>query len=178
MISFTRVLRTEAETRAAAASLGPLLIPGDVICLIGGLGAGKTTFTQGLAHGLGLPETAVHSPTFNIVFEHRDGRLPLFHFDVYRLSGPEALHDIAFDEYLESGGVTVIEWADKITDALPPDRLDLHLASDGGDARTLSITAHDARMLSITAHDARMLSVTAQGARAEALAARWREAFA
>ncbi|MEO7717432.1 MAG: tRNA (adenosine(37)-N6)-threonylcarbamoyltransferase complex ATPase subunit type 1 TsaE [Capsulimonas sp.] len=157
MISFERLLSTEAETRAAAAALGPILFPGDVLCLIGGLGAGKTTFTQGLAQGLGLPEAAVHSPTFNIVFEHRDGRLPLFHFDVYRLSGPEALHDIAFDEYLEADGVTVIEWADKITDALPDDRMDLHLSSDGGNARSLTVEAH--------------------GARSEALAAQWREAL-
>lgn len=131
-----------AETRALAERLGRLLHPGDVLCLIGDLGAGKTTFTQGLALGLGLPpEEPVNSPTFTLLAEHPGGRLPLYHFDVYRLPDSSGLYDLAFDEYLDAGGVTVIEWADRIADALPPDRLDIVLSAAGENARMLTMTA-------------------------------------
>ncbi len=144
----TRSFQTHsaAETRALAARLGALTQSGDTLCLIGDLGAGKTTFTQGLALGLGLPpEEPVNSPTFTLVSEHPGGRVPLYHFDVYRLPDSSGLYDLAFDEYLSSDGVVVIEWADKITDALPPDRLDIALTADGPDTRQLVFAAHGAR---------------------------------
>lgn len=138
------------ETRALAERLGRLMQPGDVLCLIGDLGAGKTTFTQGLAHGLGLPpDEPVNSPTFTLVAEHPGGRLPLYHFDVYRLPDSSGLYELAFDEYLDAGGVVVIEWADKIADALPPDRLDIALRAAGEDARTLMLEAHGVRASSV-----------------------------
>ena len=144
----TRFFQTHsaAETRALAARLGARLQPGDTLCLIGDLGAGKTTWTQGLALGLGLPpEEPVNSPTFTLVSEHPGGRVPLYHFDVYRLPDSFGLYDLAFDEYLSGDGVVVIEWADKITDALPQDRLDIALTADGPDTRQLVFAAHGAR---------------------------------
>ena len=141
-----------AETRAFAARLGARLEPGDTLCLVGDLGAGKTTFTQGLALGLGLPpDEPVNSPTFTLVSEHPGGRVPLYHFDVYRLLDSSGLYDLAFDEYLSGDGVVVIEWADKILDALPPERLDIALVTDGKDP------------------DTRQMTLTAWGERAEEL---------
>ena len=136
-----------AETRALAARLGALLEPGDTLCLVGDLGAGKTTFTQGLALGLGLPpKEPVNSPTFTLVSEHPGGRVPLYHFDVYRLPDSCGLYDLAFDEYLSGDGVVVIEWADKIPDALPQDRLDAALSAEGDpDTRQITLTAQGER---------------------------------
>ena len=134
------------ETRTLATALGTQLQPGDVLCLVGDLGAGKTTFTQGLALGLGLPpDEPVNSPTFTLIAEHPSGRVPLYHFDVYRLPDSSALYDLAFDEYLDGDGVVVIEWADKIPEALPPDRLEIALIADGPDTRRIDMTGHGAR---------------------------------
>ena len=134
------------ETRSLASSIGAVLRPGDTLCLIGDLGAGKTTFTQGLALGLGLPpDEPVNSPTFMLLAEHPGGRVPLFHFDVYRLPDSSALYDLAFDEYLSGEGVVVIEWADRITDALPPDRLDLVFSAVSYETRQITITAQGER---------------------------------
>lgn len=134
------------ETRALAERLGRMLLPGDLLCLRGDLGAGKTTWTQGLAHGLSVPPSdPVNSPTFMLLAEHRGGRVPLFHFDVYRLDSAQGLYDLAFDEYLDGEGVVVIEWADRIAEALPPDRLDIALAAEGEHRRTLTFTPHGAR---------------------------------
>ena len=134
------------ETRSLASNLGAVLRPGDTLCLIGELGAGKTTFTQGLALGLGLPpDEPVNSPTFMLLAEHPGGRVPLFHFDVYRLPDSSALYDLAFDEYLSGEGVVVIEWADRITDALPPDRLDLVFSAVSYETRQITMTAQGER---------------------------------
>ena len=145
----TRALQTRsaAETRAFAARLGALLEPGDTLCLVGDLGAGKTTFTQGLALGLGLPpDEPVNSPTFTLVSEHPGGRVPLYHFDVYRLPDSSGLYDLAFDEYLSGDGIVVIEWADIIADALPPDRLDIALSAEGDpDTRQIVLNARGGR---------------------------------
>lgn len=141
----TRTFETHSadETRTLAAALGARLHPGDVLCLIGDLGAGKTTFTQGLALGLGLPlEEPVNSPTFTLLAEHPGGRIPLYHFDVYRLPDSSGLYDLAFDEYLGGDGIVVIEWADKIADALPLERIDIALTAEGPDKRRLVMTAH------------------------------------
>ncbi len=142
----TRHTYSADETRALAERLGHRLRAGDVLCLRGDLGAGKTTWTQGLARGLGVPEgDPVNSPTFMLLAEHRTGRVPLFHFDVYRLDNSGGLYDLAFDEYLDGDGVIVIEWADRIADALPDDRLDIALVPDSMDSRTITFTPHGAR---------------------------------
>lgn len=101
---------SEQETEALARTLAEGLKPGDVLALDGDLGAGKTAFTRGLAAGLGYPGR-VQSPTFTIVNEYDGGRLPLFHFDLYRLASPEELFDIGFEDYLDRGGVCCVEWS-------------------------------------------------------------------
>ena len=106
-----------AETEAVGAALAKVLTPGAVIAYRGDLGAGKTAFTRGLARGLGYAEP-VTSPTYTIVNEYLGGRLPLFHFDMYRLRSADDLWDIGWDDYLERGGVCAVEWSENVTDAL------------------------------------------------------------
>ena len=133
-------------TRALAAALGPLLEPGDVVSLVGDLGAGKTAFAQGLAHGLGVAGP-VTSPTFTIVQEY-DGRIPIAHVDVYRLETIQDLYDLGFDELIDDGRVTIVEWGDLIAQALPPDHLVVRI--DPGDAdteRVLELSFHGARWI-------------------------------
>ncbi len=101
---------SESETEALGEALGRELRAGDVLALDGDLGAGKTAFTRGLARGLGY-SGRVTSPTFTIVNEYEGGRLPLFHFDLYRLTSPEELFDIGWEDYLERGGVCCVEWS-------------------------------------------------------------------
>ncbi|USK28870.1 tRNA (adenosine(37)-N6)-threonylcarbamoyltransferase complex ATPase subunit type 1 TsaE [Bacillus sp. CMF21] len=112
------------ETTKLAVRLGKLVKPGDVITLEGDLGAGKTAFTKGLAKGMGIRKN-VNSPTFTIMKEYRDGRLPLYHMDVYRMDDSD--EDLGFDEFFEGEGVTVVEWAHLIQEQLPPDRLGIRI---------------------------------------------------
>ena len=112
----------EIETEAIAARLAATLEPGSVVAYQGGLGMGKTAFTRGLASGLGY-SGRVTSPTFTIVNEYEGGRLPLFHFDMYRLADSEALFDIGWEDYLERGGVCAVEWSELVADALPSDTI-------------------------------------------------------
>ena len=107
---------SEAETEALGQALAPLLSPGTVIAFEGDLGAGKTAFTRGLARGLGITDR-VTSPTYTIVNEY-SGELPLFHFDMYRLSSSEDLFDIGWEDYLERGGILAVEWSQRVEDAL------------------------------------------------------------
>jgi tRNA threonylcarbamoyladenosine biosynthesis protein TsaE len=133
---------TPEEMRELGRLLGEELRPGDTICLRGDLGAGKTTLTQGIAAGMGTSGT-VASPTFTLVHEH-PGKVPLFHMDAYRLDSSEELWDLGFDDYLRAGGVVVIEWGERVSEALPDERLTLMLAH-AGDARLVSIQAHGER---------------------------------
>jgi len=110
--------KSPKETYDFGVELGKEAIAGQVIGLVGELGVGKTTFTQGFAKGLGIDEV-VNSPTFMIVQEYQSGRLPFYHFDVYRIGDPEELDEIGFDEYLFSEGVTLVEWADMIPEQMP-----------------------------------------------------------
>jgi len=105
--------RSPARTQALGEALGRLLQPASVVLLSGDLGAGKTCFTQGLARGLGVPvDEPVVSPSYTLMNPYR-GRLDLYHFDLYRLTSPEDLLDLGFDEYLRGNGVTVVEWGDR-----------------------------------------------------------------
>lgn len=116
---------SEEETEQLGERLGQALSPGAVVAYTGGLGMGKTAFTRGLARGLGCTER-VTSPTFTLVNEY-PGRIPLFHFDVYRLSGSDTLYDIGWDDYLDRGGVCAVEWSENIADALPEDTVFVRL---------------------------------------------------
>lgn len=111
-------IKNEQATEEFGLNLASELKPGDIVALIGALGTGKTALTKYIAKGLGVTEN-VDSPTFNIVKEYKSGRLPLFHFDVYRLSGGDDLLDIGADEYFYSNGVCVVEWADLVADVIP-----------------------------------------------------------
>ncbi|MHB1001678.1 MAG: tRNA (adenosine(37)-N6)-threonylcarbamoyltransferase complex ATPase subunit type 1 TsaE [Armatimonadota bacterium] len=140
MADQTVVFQTNSpeETEALGDRIGSALEPGTFIALFGDLGAGKTTLTKGIAKGLDVPDL-VHSPTFNLIHEHY-GRLPVYHFDVYRLHGSEDMFDLGYEEYFYGDGVALVEWAEKITDVLPQDRLEIHITADD-DHRTLEIQA-------------------------------------
>ena len=111
------VSNSEGETEQLGLRLGEKLTPGAVVAFTGDLGAGKTAFTRGLARGLGVAGR-VTSPTFNIVHEYEGGRLPLFHFDMYRLSSADELFDIGWEDYQARGGVCAVEWSENIDEAL------------------------------------------------------------
>ena len=106
-----------AETEAIGAALGKILPPGSVIAYRGDLGAGKTAFTRGLARGLGCKEI-VTSPTYTIVNEYLGGRIPLFHFDMYRLRSSDDLFDIGWEDYLDRGGICAVEWSENVPEAV------------------------------------------------------------
>jgi len=120
--------------------LGQLAQPGDVICLNGDLGAGKTTLSKSVGLGLEV-EDYITSPTFTIINEY-EGRLPLYHFDVYRLNDGEELYDLGVEDYFYGNGVCIIEWAENIQDYLPEDRLELWIyRSDNPDDRVVQLKA-------------------------------------
>ena len=118
------IIETESpeETLAFAGKVSELLKSGDVVTLDGDLGAGKTVFSKGIAKGLGIDEP-VTSPTFIIMQEYEGGRLPLYHFDVYRIEDPEELYAIGADEYINGSGVCLIEWATQVEEIIPEDAI-------------------------------------------------------
>ena len=127
------VSNSEGETEDLGRRLGLRLGPGAVVAYTGDLGAGKTAFTRGLARGLDISER-VTSPTFTIVNEYEGGRLPLFHFDLYRLGSSDELFDIGWEDYLSRGGVCAVEWSENVADALEEDaiRVDLRRGESDG----------------------------------------------
>ena len=126
-----------AETESIGAALGKILPPGTVIAYRGDLGAGKTAFTRGLAKGLGCSEI-VTSPTYTIVNEYLGGRIPLFHFDMYRLRCSDDLFDIGWDDYLDRGGVCAVEWSENVDDAME-DAVYITIEKLGEDSRRITI---------------------------------------
>ena len=137
--------RSHAETQRLGERLGRALVPGDVVALVGELGAGKTAFVQGVARGLGITER-VASPSFTIVNEH-EGRVPLFHVDLYRLEHEGELLHVGFDDYFARGGVVVVEWAERFPEALPAERLDIRIEIAGADVRRLHVGGPSAARL-------------------------------
>ena len=127
------------ETEALGAELAGRLEPGDVVAFTGDLGAGKTAFVRGLARGLGIPDR-VTSPTFTIVNEYEGGRLPLFHFDMYRLGSADELYDIGWEDYLARGGVCAVEWSEQVADAMPPETVYVTISRRPEDDRARTIT--------------------------------------
>ena len=126
-----------AETETIGAALGRLLPPGTVIAYRGDLGAGKTAFTRGLARGLGCKEI-VTSPTYTIVNEYLGGRIPLFHFDMYRLRSSDELFDIGWEDYLDRGGICAVEWSENVADAME-DAIFITIEKLGEDSRQITI---------------------------------------
>ena len=135
------VTRSTDETLELARAVGELLRPGDVVSLVGELGAGKTVFARGVARALGVTELVV-SPTFTIVREY-EGRVPLVHVDVYRIDAVQELHDLGFEEVVRDDAVTIVEWGDMIDGLLPGDRLDVRLTPGAADdERVVEIEGH------------------------------------
>ena len=132
------------ETERLGFLLGRSLKPGTVIAYTGDLGAGKTAFTRGLAQGLEIPER-ITSPTFTIVNEYEGGRLPLFHFDMYRLESSDELFDIGWEDYLDRGGVCAVEWSEQVAEAMPSDTIYVTIARcpEADNWRTITIKGVD-----------------------------------
>lgn len=129
------------ETYEYGRKMGCEARPGDVYCLTGDLGVGKTVFTQGFASGLGVEEP-VSSPTFTIVQEYKGEKMPFYHFDVYRIGDVEEMEEIGFDDYIYGGGVCLIEWADLIREILPEDFVGIMIEKDmdkGFDYRKITL---------------------------------------
>ena len=131
------ITNSPAETEALGAALGQRLKAGTVIAYRGDLGAGKTAFTRGLARGLGCQEI-VTSPTYTIVNEYLGGRIPLFHFDMYRLRSSDDLWDIGWEDYLERGGVCAVEWSENVEDAME-DPIYITIEKTGEESRRITI---------------------------------------
>ncbi len=133
--------RSPEETFQLGEELGRKAVPGQVFTLTGDLGVGKTVFTQGLAKGLGIEEP-VNSPTFTIVQVYEEGRLPFYHFDVYRIGDVEEMEEVGFDDYVMGEGVSLIEWADLIEEILPEKRTEIRIEKDleqGFDYRKITV---------------------------------------
>ena len=135
------ITNSPTETEAVGAALGRILPAGTVVAYTGDLGAGKTAFTRGLAKGLGAAEQ-VTSPTYTIVNEYLSGRLPLFHFDMYRLTCAEDLWDIGWEDYLDRGGICAVEWSENVEDALE-DPVRVRIEKLGEDSRRITVEGGD-----------------------------------
>ena len=137
------VSNSEEETEALGRRLGEILDQSTVVAFTGDLGAGKTAFTRGLAKGLDIPDR-VTSPTFTIVNEYEGGRLPLFHFDMYRLSSADELFDIGWEDYLARGGVCAVEWSENVREAVDSHTIWVEIRrGEGQDQRVIQIKGVD-----------------------------------
>jgi tRNA threonylcarbamoyladenosine biosynthesis protein TsaE len=139
MLTFTS--NTEADTDRLGAALAAALPPGTVIALIGTLGAGKTRLVQAVAAALGVPRENVTSPTFVLVNEYKGGRMPIYHFDTYRLKDDDEFLNLGPDEYFDSTGLTFVEWADRVAALLPADRLEITIEVTGDTERRVTISS-------------------------------------
>ena len=135
------ITNSPAETESIGAALGKVITPGTVIAYRGDLGAGKTAFTRGLARGLGCTEI-VTSPTYTIVNEYLGGRIPLFHFDMYRLRSADDLFDIGWEDYLDRGGICAVEWSENVDDAME-DAIYVTIEKLGEDSRRITLEGGD-----------------------------------
>ena len=139
-----------AETHALGKALGEACAEREVMALVGPLGAGKTCLVRGIAEGLGVPTELVTSPTFVLIHEYA-GRLPLYHADLYRLEERDAVNGLGLEEYTETSGVTVIEWAERAPGVLPHDHLWITLDHLGGDRRRVALHPRGARSAELVA---------------------------
>lgn len=140
---------SSTETIELGARLGRLLEPGDFVALEGELGAGKTQFAKGVAAGLEVdPATPVTSPTYTILNIYQ-GRLPLYHFDLYRLESPEDVENLGFDEYFTGAGACLVEWPERLGEEIPSQVVTVTFAHAGGDGRKISFSATGARAVAL-----------------------------
>src|SRR5665648_1099400 len=121
------IIKDESETKQFGLNFGRDLKKGDVVALIGNLGTGKTTLTKYIGKGLGITEM-ITSPTFTIIQEYYSGRLPLYHFDVYRINSIEEMDELGCEEYFYGDGITIIEWADKIMEIIPEEAIVINIS--------------------------------------------------
>lgn len=135
----TLTLQNEQDTDRLGRALADVLPPGTVVGLIGTLGAGKTRLVQAVATGLGVPAGGVTSPTFVLVNEYRGGRLPIYHFDTYRLKDDDEFLELGPEEYFDSDGITFVEWADRVEHLLPQDWLEIELEVTGDTERRVAL---------------------------------------
>ena len=134
-----RYSASEQETEALGEALVGTLAPGAVVAFTGDLGAGKTAFVRGMARGLGI-KARVTSPTFTIVNEYEGGRLPLFHFDMYRLGSSDELFDIGWEDFLRRGGICAVEWSENVSDALEEDAVFIDIRrGEGPNQRIITV---------------------------------------
>ncbi len=140
MPDYTLPCMLERDTVSLGRKLGAALFPGAYIALYGELGSGKTTLVKAIAAGMGIE--GVISPTFTLLKEYTSGKIPLYHFDVYRLKDTQELLDIGYIDYCYKKGVIIIEWAEKVPDAIPKDRLDIRITGTGLQYRTMLFTPH------------------------------------
>jgi tRNA threonylcarbamoyladenosine biosynthesis protein TsaE len=130
----------EQATQLFGTALAKAVKPGNTIALVGPLGAGKTTLVRALAVGLGVAERNVSSPTF-VMLQQYEGRVPIYHFDAYRVSSLEEFLDLGSDEYFHAGGVAIVEWANRVPEGLPDDRLTIQIEITGAESRTFAVEA-------------------------------------
>ena len=138
-MSYHIVSHSESQTEMLGAAIGRVLGPGSVVALRGALGAGKTCLTRGIARGIGISDR-VTSPTFALAHEYEnDGKIPLFHFDMYRVGSPREAEDMGFFDYLGRGGVCVIEWSENIAEIIPPGAVLVEISAPDGESRVITI---------------------------------------
>jgi len=141
--------RSTSETIRIGKCIGSLLLPGDVVALVGELGTGKTQFIKGLAAGVGIGKpTYISSPSFTLINEYK-GKIPFYHIDLFRLGAEKDAEDLGLEEYFQSGGITAIEWADRIPSLLPGEMLWIQISYTGKNTRSLEIIGKGKRYLNL-----------------------------
>jgi tRNA threonylcarbamoyladenosine biosynthesis protein TsaE len=143
---FTFIANSEQDTARLGVALASMLPPSTVVALIGTPGAGKTRLVQAVAEGLGVPGSKVTSPTFVLINEYSGGRLPVYHFDTYRLKDADEFLDLGPDEYFDSDGIVFVEWANRVVEFLPAERLEISIEVTGPTTRRIHIVGTSPRM--------------------------------
>lgn len=157
---FTFTARNEQDTDRLGAALAKALPPGSVVGLIGTLGAGKTRLVQAVAAAVGVPRENVTSPTFVLVNEYKGGRLPIYHFDTYRLKDDDEFLNLGPDEYFDSNGLTFVEWADRVSHLLPAERLEVRIEVVGETSRKIDVSTTSRQTGGLIAAIAEILGTT------------------